>query len=330
MVRRAADAASSASARLCSRSCRLATPVSWSCSARKASWRCNLTRTSVCDAWRPSAFCSSKNWSSNCRARPKKQTRIPSRRRSSSSGMTLTAASRVARSAAASSGNSPAAASSSTTTTSGLLRRLTIGGTSPASGLVPPTRVSSPSSSSSSTAGLARGERGSGDLGEGLRDVLVARADAEGARHLLQDPHLRLGRLRRPPRVQEIPLVLDAPGRIEHRDADHPRRRVADRVDQDVQRGAVRAEHRERDLVEPTLQGQGLRVPGLVEQLAARIQERRERPALDLFRGEAGPVEQRVVRLENDTVERRGDQAAGRVVEPPGVTRRRHSRYPRI
>ena len=145
------DAASSASARLCSRSCRLATPVSWSCSARKASWRCNLTRTSVCDAWRPSAFCNAKNWSSNCRARPKKQTRIPSRRRSSSRGITLTAASRVARSAAASSGNSPAAPSSSTTTTSGLLRRLTIGRTSPARGLVPPTRVSSPSSSSSST-----------------------------------------------------------------------------------------------------------------------------------------------------------------------------------
>ena len=141
---------------------------------------------------------------------------------------------------------------------------------------------------------------------------------SEHARDILQDAHPLLGRLRQASCVEQIRFVPAALRRIEQRAADESVLIAQGRVDEHRETGAVGGDDCHGHFADRSVKVQDLREAGLEEELAARIQECRERLADDLGASIARPREERLVRLDDLTVDRCRDQAAGGMGEPRG------------
>ena len=201
----------------------MASPVSGSCRAMYSSCRCSRTRTRVWDACRPSARCSSKNRSSNSRRRAKKQTRIPRRapslikRRDAERFQARLPKTRRQRREfrlrlVGMDDDLDGRVAERVDGRDDLGERVRAGDELKDARLVP-----------QHDGGLRGGGRVAGDLREGLRDVFIADADAEGAGDVLQDAHPLFGGLGRSARAQQFALVLQSLGGVEDGDA-HDRR----------------------------------------------------------------------------------------------------------
>jgi hypothetical protein len=166
--------------------------------------------------------------------------------------------------------------------------------------------------------GLRRADHGLGDLGLGRRGREIGDYPLQ---HL--DP--ALGGLGGVPGEQQLPLVAAPLGGVE--DGGTDRLRVAGgvpahhRVDQGGQLAAVRADHVEGHLVHVVLHAQQRRVVGFVVDLAAGAEQIAEPAVTDQVGAPvAGPVQERLVDLDDGAVGQRGQIAARRMlVEVDGV-----------
>ena len=220
------EAAAMAASRRSSSSLRLASPVSWSCSARcsSSSWR--RTRRSTWPAWRARAAWISRLSSSNSRSRPKSETTTPRVRSSVRSGAMLNAASRWRCRASSRPGMIAAAWSRlATVTISPLPIACSARPRSPAESSArvvssPATSSSGAEASASSTAAARCAKGGAGARDEGRGQLLGGGGDAERARRVLEHAHACLGCLGVAPREQQLPLVVLALRRVEDGGAD--------------------------------------------------------------------------------------------------------------